>query len=70
MLPKFRVTTHPGTILQEEFLDPMGLTQAALARDLRIPLNRVNEWCEGSEGSRRSLHCCWRSTSRTRQSSG
>jgi len=50
MLPKFRLATHPGTILQEEFLDPMGLTQAKLARALRIPLNRVNEMVRGKRG--------------------
>jgi addiction module HigA family antidote len=50
MLPKFRLATHPGTILQEEFLDPMGLTQAKLARALRIPLNRVNEIVRGKRG--------------------
>jgi antitoxin HigA-1 len=50
MLPKFRIATHPGTILQEEFLDPMGLSQATLARALRIPLNRVNEMVRGKRG--------------------
>jgi antitoxin HigA-1 len=50
MLPKFRIATHPGTVLQEEFLDPMGLTQATLARALRIPLNRVNEMVRGKRG--------------------
>jgi addiction module HigA family antidote len=50
MLPKFRVATHPGTILQEEFLYPMGVTQAALARALRVPLNRINEMVRGKRG--------------------
>lgn len=50
MLPKFRVATHPGTILREEFLDPMGVTQVALARALRIPLNRINEMVRGKRG--------------------
>jgi addiction module HigA family antidote len=50
MLPKFRVTTHPGTILQEEFLEPTGMTQAKLARALRIPLNRINEMVRGKRG--------------------
>src|ERR1039457_3228439 len=43
MLPTHRIATHPGQILLREFLDPMGLTQAELARSLAIPLNRVNE---------------------------
>lgn len=50
MLPKFRIATHPGAILQEEFLEPMGLTQAMLARSLGIPLNRVNEVVRGKRG--------------------
>ena len=50
MLPNFRTATHPGTILQEEFLDPMKLTQAELARALHIPLNRVNEMIRGKRG--------------------
>ena len=70
MLPKFRIATHPSTILQEEFLEPMGLTQAKLAQSLRIPLNRVNEMVRGSVESRRSLRCCWPLTSRTHPSSG
>jgi antitoxin HigA-1 len=50
MLPKFRIATHPGDVLREEFLDPLGLTQAELARALAIPLNRVNELVRGKRG--------------------
>jgi len=50
MLPNFRIATHPGVILEEEFLQPMRLTQAKLARALRIPLNRVNEMVRGKRG--------------------
>ena len=50
MLPNFRIATHPGTILEEEFLRPLRLTQAELARALRIPLNRVNEMVRGKRG--------------------
>lgn len=34
MLLKIRVPTHPGEILLEEFLKPLGLTQVALAEHL------------------------------------
>ncbi|WP_314916096.1 HigA family addiction module antitoxin [Pseudomonas helleri] len=34
---------HPGEILKEEYLDPLGLTAAALARALRISAPTVNE---------------------------
>ncbi len=34
---------HPGEILREEYLTPLGLTPHALAMDLRVPAPRVNE---------------------------
>jgi antitoxin HigA-1 len=34
---------HPGEILAEEFLKPMGLSQNALARAVRVPPRRINE---------------------------
>ncbi len=50
MLPTHRIATHPGQILLQEFLEPLGLTQANLARSLAIPLNRVNELVRGKRG--------------------
>jgi antitoxin HigA-1 len=50
MLPEFRVATHPGQILLSEFLEPLQLTQAELARSLHIPINRVNELVRGKRG--------------------
>jgi addiction module HigA family antidote len=50
ILPKFRIATHPGQVLLAEFLEPMRLTQAGLARALHIPLNRVNELVRGKRG--------------------
>ena len=50
MLPEFRIATHPGQILFAEFLEPLRLTQAELARSLHIPLNRVNELVRGKRG--------------------
>jgi addiction module HigA family antidote len=34
---------HPGVILLEEFLKPMGLSQNRLAHDLGVPPGRINE---------------------------
>lgn len=34
---------HPGAILLEEFLTPMGLSQIALARAIGVPPRRINE---------------------------
>ncbi len=50
MIPKNRVTTHPGTILLKEYLEPMGLTQKKLADHLNIPIQRVNEIVRGKRG--------------------
>jgi antitoxin HigA-1 len=50
MLPSHRIATHPGQVLLQEFLEPLGLTQAELARALSIPLNRVNELVRGKRG--------------------
>lgn len=50
MLPENRIPTHPGEILLEEFLRPLGLTQVALARHLGIPIQRVNEIVSGKRG--------------------
>ncbi len=50
MIPENRVPTHPGEILLEEFLVPLGLTQVALAAHLRVPVQRVNELVRGKRG--------------------
>ena len=34
---------HPGEILLEEFLNPLGLSQNRLSRDLAVPAQRINE---------------------------
>ena len=41
---------HPGIILREEFLDPLGVTQTRLARDTGISYLRVNEIVNGKRG--------------------
>ena len=50
MIPENRVPTHPGEILQEEFLRPMGLSQVALAHHLGVPVQRINELIKGKRG--------------------
>jgi addiction module HigA family antidote len=37
----------PGEILYEEFLEPMDISQAQLARDLNVPPNRINQIVRG-----------------------
>ncbi len=50
MLPDQRIPTHPGEILQEEFLNPLELTQVELARHLGVPVQRINELVRGKRG--------------------
>lgn len=49
-IPTDRVPTHPGEMLLEEFLKPMGLTQRELAEAIRVPYQRVNELVNGRRG--------------------
>ena len=41
---------HPGEVLLEEFLKPMGISQNALARAMKVPPRRVNEIVLGKRG--------------------
>jgi len=41
---------HPGEILLEEFLDPMGISQYRLAKDISVPPRRINEIVHGKRG--------------------
>ncbi|MBN2001170.1 HigA family addiction module antidote protein [candidate division KSB1 bacterium] len=38
---------HPGEILKEEFLDPIGISQYRLAKDINVPPRRINEIVHG-----------------------
>jgi antitoxin HigA-1 len=42
-----RVTTHPGEVLAEEFLKPLGMSANALALALRVPANRIGAIVKG-----------------------
>ena len=41
---------HPGEVLAEEFMKPMGITQNALARAIGVPPRRINEIVLGKRG--------------------
>lgn len=47
MIPAHRKPTHPGEVLLREFLEPMGLTQMALAQRMGVPVQRVNTLVNG-----------------------
>ena len=42
-IPTNRPPTHPGEMLREEFLAPMGISQRDLADAIHVPYQRVNE---------------------------
>jgi addiction module HigA family antidote len=42
-----RVTTHPGEMLREEFLLPLGISQNRLALDIRVPATRIGAIVKG-----------------------
>ena len=42
-----RVTTHPGEVLSEEFLRPLGISVNALAMALRVPATRIGAIVKG-----------------------
>lgn len=42
-----RISTHPGEILHEEFLVPLGISQNALAMKIRVPATRIGEIVHG-----------------------
>jgi addiction module HigA family antidote len=50
MIPLNRIATHPGVVLLKEYLEPLGLTQKALATHLGIPVQRINEIVRGKRG--------------------
>jgi antitoxin HigA-1 len=49
-IPTHRSPTHPGEMLLEEFLTPMGLTQRELADGIQVPYQRINEIVNGHRG--------------------
>jgi addiction module HigA family antidote len=50
MIPSKRIPTHPGVILNEEFLKPMGVTQVELSEKINVPVQRINTLINGKRG--------------------
>jgi addiction module HigA family antidote len=49
-VPTHRTPTHPGEMLIEEFLKPLGITQRELADAIHVPYQRINEIVNGRRG--------------------
>ena len=43
-----RLRTHPGEVLREEYLVPLGLSARGLAKELGVPANRLTEIMRGT----------------------
>jgi len=49
-IPTDREPTHPGEVLLEEFIVPLGLTQREVAEAIHVPYQRINEIVRGRRG--------------------
>jgi len=50
MTARNRSPYHPGEVLIEEYLKPLGVTQVAFAEHIGVPVQRVNEIIRGKRG--------------------
>jgi addiction module HigA family antidote len=50
VIPENRIPTHPGVILSQEFLVPLGISQVAFAAHLGVPVQRINELIRAKRG--------------------
>ena len=49
-IPTNRPPTHPGEMLKEEFLVPLGVSQRELSDGIMVPYQRINELVNGKRG--------------------
>jgi len=47
---KYIKPVHPGEILYEEFLQPLGISQNKIAKEIGVPPRRINEIVHGKRG--------------------
>ena len=47
---KLRTPVHPGKILKLDLLDPLGMSLNQLAKELRVPANRLSQIVRGKRG--------------------
>jgi len=71
MLMTARKPATVGEILTEEFMQPLGLTQAALAEAMGVQRKHVNELCNDRRNvTAATAHSLWRGCSATARISG
>lgn len=47
---------HPGEVLALDFLEPLGISQYRVAKDISVPARRINESAHGTRDARASRH--------------
>ena len=47
---RLRTPVHPGTILKLDLLEPLGMSSNQLAKELRVPANRLSQIVRGKRG--------------------
>ena len=47
---KTRIRTHPGEVLREEYLEPLGMSARQLAEAIHVPANRISELARERRG--------------------
>ena len=47
---KFRPPVHPGRVLKMDLLEPLGMSINLLAKELRVPANRLSQIVRGERG--------------------
>ncbi len=62
--------THPGTMLAKQFLKPLGITPYRLAKDIKVPLNRITAILAGKRAITPDTPCVWRVTLERRRPFG
>lgn len=50
MIPKNRSSSHPGSILLNEYLEPLKITQVTFAKHIGVPIQRINEIIKSKRG--------------------
>jgi addiction module HigA family antidote len=50
MIPENRTPTHPGDVLKQEFLDPLGISPAELGQHIGVSTRQINEILRGKRG--------------------
>lgn len=65
-----RTPVHPGEMLREEFMKPLGISINGLALELHVPVTRISEIVNERAALRLTRHCGRRGTSGQARSSG